>query len=403
MPYDFDLIDLAQKCGIAVLKKLPDGEYQARCPFCGDSQKHKNKGHLHLNPAQGKWYCNRCGEGGYALSLYAKLRQVDNRTAYKELANGAPAWVTVRTKQYVNEPEPEPAPIETRDAVYQAFLELLPLLDRHRQDLLRRGLPESVIARNGYKSIPETPQKRWSVCRQLLKKHKTLEGIPGFHVRTSKKGEEYWDFAGEPGYLIPVMDAQGKIQGLQIRLNDTSDGKYRWFSSRGLPRGTPAKAWVHVAYPLGNADARRVWVTEGPLKADISAHYLGKVFVAVPGVAAWREVEPVLKKLGVREVVVAYDADKRENTAVQKAQEDLVRSLRGYKVIPAGWDPNLGNGLDDAIVELTKRRIEVTEATFFLGGTEVKTRTTVTTEVAVKGSGSLLSRLFGRIFGKAPA
>lgn len=402
MPYDFDLIDLAQKCGIAVLKKLSSGEYQARCPFCGDSQKHRNKGHLHLNPAQGKWYCNRCGEGGYTLSLYAKLRGVDNRTAYRELSNGALGRVTAGAKQYVNTPEPESAPIETRDAVYRAFLDLLPLLEHHRQDLLHRGLPESVIARNLYRSIPETPQKRWSVCRQLLKKH-NLENIPGFYTRTSRKGEEYWDFAGEPGCLIPVIDAQGKIQGLQVRMDITSNGKYRWFSSRGFPRGTPAKAWVHVAYPLGNSGTWRVWVTEGPLKADISAHYLGKVFVAVPGVAAWREVEPVLKELGAKEVVIAYDADRRENVAVQKAQEDLAQSLRGYKVIPAGWDPNLGNGLDDAIVELTKRRIEVTEATFFVGGAEVKTRTTVTTEVAVKGSGSFLGKLFGRIFGKAPA
>lgn len=64
MPYDFGLVNLAQKCGITVLKKLPDGEYQARCPFCGDTQKHKNKGHLYLNSTQGKWYCNCCGEGG---------------------------------------------------------------------------------------------------------------------------------------------------------------------------------------------------------------------------------------------------------------------------------------------------------------------------------------------------
>lgn len=397
MLYDFDLVDLAQKCRITILKQLPNGEYQARCPFCGDSQKHQNKGHLYLNPAQGKWYCNRCGEGGYTLSLYAKLRGIDNRSAYRELTNGAVlGQVATETERYINKPDPEPASIKTRDAVYRMFLDMLPLLDRHKEDLLHRGLPESVIARNNYKSIPETPQKRWGVCRQLIK-HGTLEGIPGFHARVSKKGEEYWDFACEPGYLIPVVDAQGKIQGLQIRLDDSSDGKYRWFSSRGLSKGTPAKAWVHVAYPLGNADVRRVWVTEGPLKADISAHYLGKVFVAVPGVAAWREVEPVLKELGVREVVIAYDADKKENIAVQRAQEDLVRSLRGYKVIPAGWDPGLGNGLDDAIITLTKRKVEITEATFFMGDTEVKTRTTVTTEVAVKSPKSRLGRLIERV------
>src|SRR5215471_21641913 len=58
--------------------------------------------------------------------------------------------------QIYRKPEPTPvAPIERRDAVYNALLDLLPLAQRHAEDLARRGLSDLTIARNGYASLPD--------------------------------------------------------------------------------------------------------------------------------------------------------------------------------------------------------------------------------------------------------
>ncbi|HBT47941.1 MAG TPA: hypothetical protein DEA73_08745 [Peptococcaceae bacterium] len=51
--------------------------------------------------------------------------------------------------------EVRPTPVEVRDRVYRHFLRQLDLYPRHKAELLRRGLSEDDIKRNGYKSIPE--------------------------------------------------------------------------------------------------------------------------------------------------------------------------------------------------------------------------------------------------------
>lgn len=40
-----------------------DGELWLRCPYCGDSEKHKDKAHFSVNGA-GLYHCMRCGIGG---------------------------------------------------------------------------------------------------------------------------------------------------------------------------------------------------------------------------------------------------------------------------------------------------------------------------------------------------
>jgi len=43
----------------------------------------------------------------------------------------------------------------------------------------------------------------------------------------------------------------------------------------------------------------------------------------VPGAAAWSNVIETARAIGVREIVLAYDADQRENPAVKKAAVEL--------------------------------------------------------------------------------
>lgn len=70
----------AQRVCIESLLKS-DGMLIARCPFCGDSVKNKNKGHLYIkvrpNDDEIPWYkCHRCGSGGLIDAYFLELMLV---------------------------------------------------------------------------------------------------------------------------------------------------------------------------------------------------------------------------------------------------------------------------------------------------------------------------------------
>lgn len=244
-------------------------------------------------------------------------------------------------------PAVETAPVETRDRVYHDFLDRLGLDKSHREDLTRRGLSEERIAERGYRSVPglEMP---WAITRELLDAGYLLEGIPGFYKSPSKNGGSYWTYLKPAGYFVPVRDAQGSIQALQIRRDHSDDGggKYMMFSSSGRACGANAHTPAHVARPAVLKD-RRVWITEGPLKADIAVDRLGAVVIGTIGVDGWPQVIPLLEDLGIHNVVVAFDADEAGRKANQKVKEAL--TAQGCTVSEASWYPE-AKGIDDALV-----------------------------------------------------
>ncbi|TCO68211.1 DUF3854 domain-containing protein [Caldanaerobacter subterraneus] len=351
MHRDLDILDVAKRLRIRILRRASSEEYIARCPFCGDS-KNPEHGHLYLNVSKNVYYCVRCGEGGDAVNLYAELRNIDTREAYKELMEENITPLVLKEKVQKKKHNPV-APIETRDKVYRAFLDKLTLKEQHLRNLLKRGLSWEETAKNLYKSLPEEPQQRWEICRELIKEGYNLKGIPGFYQR-EKDGEKYWDFVDYKGFLIPVKDVQGRIQGFQIRLDEEEKGrKYLWFSSRNKLNGTPAHAWQGVH----GGPSKVVIVTEGPLKADV-AHYLSRyTFVSVPGVTAIKGIEIVLKQLGAKKVYIAFDMDILTNPAVQKARKRLENKLveAGFEVRTKTWDSRY-KGIDDYLLVQRKQK-----------------------------------------------
>ena len=160
------------------------------------------------------------------------------------------------------------------------MLSLLTLSDRHRENLHERGLPDEIIARNGYKSMPETEAER-RLLASLLRCDHELHGLPGFY-----KKDGAWTLAGANGFLIPVRNKDGLIQGMKIRLDDDAARKYRWLSSRPsrMENGTRSYSWIHVT---GDTTQKRAYLTEGPLKGDIASYFANNaLFVCLGGVNA---------------------------------------------------------------------------------------------------------------------
>lgn len=296
-------------------------EARANCPFCGD-----RGGHLYGNAQKGVFFCFRCGARG-------------------RLRAGA---VVLSARPAPQVSAPAVADAAKLDAVYRALLAALGLSAVHREHLLSpaRGLDPEQIQAGMYRTLPESGRAELG---ERVAARADPAGVPGFWRAGGK-----WRVAGPPGLLVPVRDASGRIVGLQVRRDASGGGpRYVWLSSAGRPGGTPARALCHVS-ALGPPGGPRVWITEGPLKADIAASRLGEPVLAVPGVNTWRSAGlfEALEALGAGSVVVAFDADAETNPHVDAAARGLAKALRdaGCRAWRAFWPVAWGKGLDDLLL-----------------------------------------------------
>ena len=197
------------------------------------------------------------------------------------------------------------------------------------------------IQKNSYKSVPLLPEIRQAIVKRLSYEF-ALYGIPGFYTTSSG----IWDMYCKSGILIPVRNMESKIQGLQLRLDDTSNRKYRWLSSNYFQNGAKAEPWIHVT---GNIHSTSAYITEGPLKADVASHLSGdRLFIAIPGINCTERLPDVLKSMGIIRVAEALDMDKLMKPEVSKAVENIRNIVQtcGIGYVPFQWDSRY-KGIDD--------------------------------------------------------
>jgi len=265
-------------------------------------------------------------------------------------------WLHVLGESEIREPIRWSPPVKVQgctrlndaalDIAYTKFLGRLSLSRKHLASLLARGMSGEEIRSRGYRSAP--------ISSPSLP---DMSGVPGFY----KAYNGNWRMVSTKGLLIPVRDKSARIVGLQVRHDDTNtDGaKYRWFSSNGYHTGTTSSAHVHVSQPIHRAPRPGlVWITEGPIKADISAERLGITVFGVPGVSTWRAALSLLDS-SITHVVVAYDQDMYENPAVKHNARALCNALTatGRAVAVAIWYG--AKGLDDALVSGIRPKVRV--------------------------------------------
>ena len=331
------IVDAARRCGIALdSRTLRHREVEATCPFCHDHG--PGKYHLSLNTATDQYRCHLCGAHGNSVTLYARLMGVTNREAYQALKQEGKVYPMSRREASPSDAERQPLPLEQRHEAYTAMLDHLTLLDKHRENLLERGLSEERIQANQYRSMPETEAGRRLLAALLRSCGHELLGLPGFRTYYGD-----WTITGPKGFLIPVRNKNGLIQGMKIRLDDADkpNRKYRWLSSRDLPNGTRSYSYIHVT---GDTTQKRAFLTEGPLKGDV-ASYLAHdaLFVCVGGVNAIRGLKKTLMGLGVSRVVEAMDMDQMTNPDVRNAVLAMRREVQAIK------DPAY-KGIDDYLL-----------------------------------------------------
>lgn len=224
--------------------------------------------------------------------------------------------------------------------------------------LLENGLELTVDFKNyqkEYEVIAKTNKGSRVIAKGFTAGKKAIEG-------TIRKGE--------------------KMQSYSFELKPKN--KYRWISSRSQTHGAAGHGKhmpVEVAYndeiaklsprmPREKAmldeyieREKGVWLTEGGLKALVTAANLPKQFsnaeldkygrdvLAVAGVTSYADFLPVLKKLHVARATVAFDMDLVENDNVLTSTTKLVNLLidNGIEVYLPIWDGKKAKGIDDAL------------------------------------------------------
>jgi len=370
---------------VLAVNSLPHNrkENQVICPVCT----HK-KGYA--NTETNVFFCQHCKTALKPIQFHAAETGMTWLEAVRDLKEkgGVTESYTPTIRRVFGEEkifESPIAPPKVRDATYKAFLQKLPLKERHKKDLLERGLSEASIVMWGFKSLPSWKEVNYAkICKELRVEGYTLEGVPGFYMRNNKEGKKFWTFASATeGILVPYLNHEGQIVGLQIRKDDDKrrvfedgekEAKYSWMSSKGKAGGASSGSPVHWAFDFRfNKETKEVrpvhngWVylTEGAMKADICHCLLPKKppFLAVAGVDATKNLEEALKvckDIGIKQIALAYDADYLKNPNVKDAMEKTVKLITsmGFEVknftkraVKEGmWEhPEIYKGLDDLL------------------------------------------------------
>ena len=332
--------------------------FNIACPACSSGREKK----LNINLSKDVFCCPKCSSGGGVVAFYAFMKHGIDPDAIKnnpdlklkildEMKGGVPDYGNdvarkPKRKEKVSI-EARMASIKKRDRLYNEFLDSLVLDKEDMENLLSRGLTESEIVKNGYKSVNN------DFSFQNIPDFNPL-GVPGFY-----KENNAWKIRNYgAGFYIPVRDLNGRIQGCQIRLR-SGKLRYLWLSSPELESGVGAETWSHFV----GVPEETVMITEGPLKADIIYRFTKQPVIAVPGVSCLSHMEKMLislKKVGVSKVLTCFDMDYKTNENVRKAYLKLISIIKDCGMSPKRliWDENF-KGYDDYLLHIHQQKSDL--------------------------------------------
>ncbi len=375
--------------------------FNVKCPFCSTARTRKY--HMNINVQKNVYFCPKCMDasagGSGALDLYGRVRL---GTPLMPGRNGAELYHKLATElegcsrmsnHAIRNDKPVvedicPAENKALDKAYRTLLTLpyLALNRKHGRNLLGRGLDRDTIEEGLYASFPaaesvlanhekadkvavwydkygcESYRKSSPILRyykkedllvglliasDVLHKGAKLDNVPGFF-----KLKGAWCFRYDYGMAIPTVAIDGNIVGIQVRRDVATEKglRYMTLSSKDLDCGvTTGIARTHVATDHEIDENTAIFITEGPLKANIILHLLrGRgasniAVIAIQGVNNTKELPAIAKILtgkGVKEIMSAFDMDKTGNLAVARAAGNVKKIFTdaGLKVQTLCWD-----------------------------------------------------------------
>ena len=382
---DHELKNIAEKVEALPIEEIIGGEIElygggserdALCPFHND----RHIGSFKVNINKNIWKCFSCGEGGPGgVTFYQKLHGLSYMEAVKEVGlkyhvitnteaalfpKDASSTKVVTPMHFHPVMRQNPKlPAEILDKVYRAFISVCPqMTGTFKQKLMKERFLEEEDLIQFFK------MPRYSACFMALFYRKleenglqrdVLKNTPGFYYDTRYNLFKFLD-PGENALGIISYDADGKINGIQIR-KDTDDKKkrYIWFSS-GFADGSSRSPYCingttnsQVIDVLWGTKLGILACTEGKFKAIKLQRKLGYTTLNMHGVTSWPadKVIRFAKDHKFQTVLLCYDADIAQNDSVARAAVKFSKklSLVGISVKYLTWKITDGKGIDDLI------------------------------------------------------
>jgi len=351
--FPFTIRQVAKILELTIRYDNPDsGNMDADCPFCQKESK------LNLNAAKNVYRCNSCGKNGGMVQMYAHVYGIPNTDAYREICEILGCSTSSLPDGGIPNAEPTSKPTSRGNGdilhqTYSMLLSMLTLAATHKELLLSMGLSSEHVEVAGFKSVPAFGQQ--GLCAKLIKSGCTLEGVPGFY-----KDNGIWNVKLKaPGIVIPVRGIDGKIAGMQIRLNKPVNGrKYIWLSSPDLDGGTSSGAPIHF---VGDPAAKRIFVTDGFLKGTVAHALTGYAFICLPIVKNLNGLDELLSCLkanGAVEILEALDIAKLTDPQVKENATKLREkvSAHGFTVTSAIWSDKSLVSVDEYFLHRAKAK-----------------------------------------------
>lgn len=242
---------------------------------------------------------------GYSIGLYATIRGISNKDAYKELLEKE--CFSVDASNITISPINSIANIEKRDAVYRNFLNMLNLEQNHKRYLEQQGLLKSSIESQMYKSIPKNYIKRRLIANALSKKY-DLAGIPGFYQEEDWK----WNFMNVKGFFIPILDENNKIQSLSIHLDKAFNGTENlWFSSKDKINGTAAKNCIFKSNITENTDT--IILTDDLILGNLIKDTINAPVIAFQSITNSYQILKVLDGTNIKNIIFTLRDIEKQN------------------------------------------------------------------------------------------
>jgi len=302
------------------LKPAGRGRYKGLCPF------HKEKTpSFYVDDEKGLFYCFGCKVGGDVFTFLEKIEGLSFAEALERLAAEAGVELPER-------------PREKKDKVNALALEFFrrQMNEKAQRYLEARGIKPAYVEafRLGY-----APPGWDRLTEYLAREGVPLEKAVAAGVLAEKDGRIYDRFRDR--LVVPILDPSGRVVAFSGRtLDPESQPKYLnspespIFKKRELLFGLPqAREAIR--------EKKRAIVVEG-LFDVIALHQMGyRETVAVLGSAFTPEQALLLKRLGIKDLYLAFDADEAGRKATLAGLDlEVVRSFHvRAALLPEGLDP----------------------------------------------------------------
>lgn len=275
-------------------KQVRNGVYTFRCPYCGDSQKHKNKtrGYFFAKKSGLVFKCHNCGVG---RSFGNFLKENANDLHDEYVMERYKAGLTGKGRNVANPKFEFEKPVFKTTANDTELQSIEQLNNEHpaRGYLLGRQIPEEHFSNLFYTD---------KFCEWVNTQKPTFKDVKKDH----------------PRIIIPFIDTDGTWFGFQGRSLDAHD-KMRYITIMLDESKTKI-------FGLNRVDFNKtIYITEGPF----DSLYIDNAIAMAGADVDW-------ELLHDKEVVFVYDNEKRNKEIIKRIEKVIDR---GYEVVI--WPDNL--------------------------------------------------------------